>query len=166
MSDEDIAELREKGLVLYEAPVFHSVGAASGPVQWAFKNRPEGWYKVHGNIMVSEEGTPDMDAAMHKAAGITTLIGGRQSHTAIMAMEFGWVVITGLPDLNLLYNGRKVTMVATKGIIFDGDHRAHPKFPASKSSPACQNKFFPYSSTKLSWHIVKPHSNRVKPKPR
>ena len=122
MPDEDVAELREKGLVLYENPTFHSRGAAAGPVQWIFKDRSDEWHKVHGKIMVTEEGTPDMDAAMHRAAAIIALVGGRQSHTAIMSMEFGWVVATGLPDLNLLYNGRKVTVVASQGIIFEGDH--------------------------------------------
>ena len=122
MPDKDVVELREKGLVLYEGPTFHSRGAAAGLVQLAFKDRPDEWHKVHKKIMVTEEGTPDMDAAMHRAAAIIALVGGRQSHTAIMSMEFGWVVVTGLPDLNLLYNGRKVTVVATKGIIFEGDH--------------------------------------------
>lgn len=122
MSEKDISDLREKGLVLYEEPTFHSRGAAAGPVQWTFKDRSDEWHKVHGKIMVTEEGTPDMDAAMHRAGAIIALVGGRQSHTAIMSMEFGWVVVTGLPDLNLLYNGRKVTVVASQGIIFEGDH--------------------------------------------
>jgi len=122
MPDEDVAELREKGLILYENPTFHSRGASAGPVQWTYKDKPDEWHKVHNKIMATEEGTPDMDAAMHRAAAIIALVGGRQSHTAIMSMEFGWVVITGLPDLNLLYNGRKVTIVATKGIIFEGDY--------------------------------------------
>ncbi len=122
ISDEDLEKLRAEGKILYENPAYHSQGAVAGAVVWAFKERPEDWVKVFGKIMVAREGTPDMDPAMHMALAIITLIGSSQSHTAIMAQEFDWIVITGLPDMNKLYPGRVVTVLASRGIILDGDY--------------------------------------------
>jgi phosphoenolpyruvate synthase/pyruvate phosphate dikinase len=102
---------------------FHSSGVAVSKVHVVDKKNKETHKGVPGNVMVTEEGTPDMDSLMHAAAAIVTEIGGAQSHTAIMATEFGWVVITGIPKeiMDNLYPGRTITVMGTRGMIASGD---------------------------------------------
>ncbi|HWA50723.1 MAG TPA: phosphoenolpyruvate-utilizing N-terminal domain-containing protein, partial [Dongiaceae bacterium] len=61
----------------------------------AFKNLPA------GSIVVAEELTPADTALLdpQKILGFTTVLGGKEGHTAIMARSLGLPAVLGIPDL-------------------------------------------------------------------
>ncbi|KKQ96460.1 MAG: phosphoenolpyruvate synthase [Candidatus Levybacteria bacterium RIFCSPHIGHO2_02_FULL_39_36] len=74
-----------------------------------------------GDVLVAENTNPDFVPAMKKASAIITEQGGRTSHAAIVAREFGIPAVVGTPRaLSMLRDEEIVTVNGTTGEIFKG----------------------------------------------
>lgn len=74
-----------------------------------------------GDVLVAEFTNPDYVPAMKKASAIVTERGGRTSHAAIVAREFGIPAVVGVPKaLAVLKHGEVVTVNGSKGEIYKG----------------------------------------------
>lgn len=78
----------------------------------------------HGDVLVTELTTPDWEPLMKEASLILTEKGGRTSHAAIVAREFGIPAIVGCADATkLLTPLQEVTGTCAEGdegLVFDG----------------------------------------------
>lgn len=71
-----------------------------------------------GDILICPYTDPAWTPLFSIAAGVVTEIGGALSHAAIVAREYGIPAALGVPDaLNLIENGRHVTLDGTAGTI-------------------------------------------------
>ena len=72
----------------------------------------ETWAKTEGKpvIMVRPETKPDDVHGMLAAEGILTSRGGRTSHAALVARQFGKPAVVGVADLNIDINRRQMTI--------------------------------------------------------
>jgi phosphotransferase system enzyme I (PtsI) len=71
-----------------------------------------------GGIIISEEITPADTAFMHpdKIGGFVTMVGGKQSHTAILARSLRLPAIAGIPQMpHHLHEGSTVIIDGTEG---------------------------------------------------
>jgi phosphoenolpyruvate-protein phosphotransferase (PTS system enzyme I) len=78
----------------------------------AFKNLPA------GSIVVAEELTPADTALLDpkKIEGFTTVLGGKEGHTAIMARSLGLPAVLGIPDLlRFARTGQAIIVDGTAG---------------------------------------------------
>ncbi|MBI2327457.1 phosphoenolpyruvate synthase [Candidatus Curtissbacteria bacterium] len=85
-------------------------------------NSPKELTKVQkGDVLVAKMTNPDYVQAMKKAAAVITEKGGRTSHAAIVAREFGISCIVGAEGAtHKLKSGMTVTVDGAKGLVFEG----------------------------------------------
>ena len=97
-----------------------SPGAAVGRVALD-ANRAEEWAKDQGKqvIMVRPETKPDDVHGMLAAEGILTCRGGRTSHAALVARQFGKPAVVGVAALEIDFANRRITV--GKHVIEEGD---------------------------------------------
>ena len=78
-----------------------------------------------GDVLVTEMTTPDWEPMMKQASLIVTRKGGRTSHAAVIAREFGIPAIVGCTDaLERLESGMQITGSCAEGdtgLIFEGE---------------------------------------------
>ena len=88
-----------------------SPGAAVGIVAFD-ANRAEEWSKEQGRavIMVRPETKPDDVHGMLAAEGILTSRGGRTSHAALVARQFGKPAVVGVANLEIDFANREMTV--------------------------------------------------------
>ena len=90
-------------------------GVESGIVQ-IFNNPLDAQALEKGNILVTEKTNPDWDPVLKKASAIITDSGGRTSHAAIVAREYGTLAIVGAKSATQsLKQGSIVTVDNSKG---------------------------------------------------
>ena len=123
--DEDAGEVIVEGLGA-------SPGKESGTVRIVRKldeiDRIE-----EGDVMVTEQTTPDMVPAMKRSAAIVTNEGGLTSHAAIVSRELGKVAVVGTGNATTtLQDGDYVTVDGGKGKVT----RGKPKKTETKPEPA------------------------------
>lgn len=114
-----------EGRVLDFEFIARSAGTAQGEIVYVMDKSPKSLSKAQGRIMLTMQSDPDMNSAMIAAKGIVAILGGPNSHTMIVAKEYGLVAITGTKEqlLSYLKNGDKVTIDAERGKILLGyDH--------------------------------------------
>ncbi len=120
VTEDSIKKARAGGKVLYENPQAHTQGAVKGRIYIVDKEHPETWGKTVGRIMATMQSDPDMNEIMKEALAVIAAVGGRNSHTMIVATEYGLIAISGIGNLDKLWDGRKVTVDAEAGLILDG----------------------------------------------
>ncbi|MFP3855431.1 MAG: pyruvate, phosphate dikinase, partial [Anaerolineales bacterium] len=88
-----------------------SPGAAVGQIAFDADTAEE-WAKEKGRkvIMVRPETKPDDVHGMLAAEGILTSRGGRTSHAALVARQFGTPAVVGVSELELDLSGRKMSV--------------------------------------------------------
>ena len=81
---------------------------------------------LQGDIMFAERTLPEWTLAYPKIAGIVTMYGGRLSHPAIIAREYGIPCISGLPRefFDSVQDGEKVRI--GNGLVVREEFRAEP----------------------------------------
>jgi pyruvate,orthophosphate dikinase len=97
-----------------------SPGSACGMVAFD-ADLAEAWSKEEGKdvIMVRPETKPDDVHGMLAAKGILTSRGGRTSHAALVARQFGKPAVVGVSDLDIDMNKRQMSV--KEEIIKEGD---------------------------------------------
>ena len=97
-----------------------SPGAAVGAVAFD-PDLAEEWAKEHGRdvIMVRPETKPDDVHGMLAANGILTSRGGRTSHAALVARQFGKPAVVGVSDLQIDLSARTMAVDGTE--VEEGD---------------------------------------------
>jgi phosphoenolpyruvate synthase/pyruvate phosphate dikinase len=120
VAEESLRKARQEGKVLYEDPQAHTQGAVKGQIYILDKEHPETWHKAIGKIMATWQSDPDMNEIMKDALAVIAAVGGRNSHTMIVATEYGLIAISGIGNLDKLYDTRKVTIDAEAGVVLDG----------------------------------------------
>lgn len=126
VTDKSFQQAQAQGKVLPFNFIAKTGGVAQGQVFWVLDKRPDTLAQTIGKIMFAEQSDPDMNSAMIAAKGILALKGGPNSHTMIVASEYGLVAITGVSNATFeelqdaLPNGVKVTIDANRGKILLG----------------------------------------------
>ena len=114
-----LSEARAEGKLLAQG-LNVSPGAAFGVVAFD-ADLAETWAKEQGKpvIMVRPETKPDDVHGMLAAKGILTSRGGRTSHAALVARQFGKPAVVGVAELAIDLNKRR--MVVGERVIQEGD---------------------------------------------
>ncbi len=120
VAEESLKKARQEGKVLYEDPQAHTQGAVKGQIYILDKDHKETWHKAVGHIMATWQSDPDMNEIMKESLAVIAAVGGRNSHTMIVATEYGLIAISGIGNLDKLYDTRKVTIDADAGVVLDG----------------------------------------------
>lgn len=120
VTEDSLKKARQLGKVLYENPQAHTQGAVKGKIYILDKEHPKTWHKAVGKIMATLQSDPDMNEIMKEALAVIAAVGGRNSHTMIVATEYGLIAISGIGNLDKLWDGRKVTIDAEAGVILEG----------------------------------------------
>src|SRR5690606_29860140 len=100
-----------------------SPGAAVGMVAFD-ADLAERWGKLEGKdvIMVRPETKPDDVHGMLAARGILTSRGGRTSHAALVARQFGAPAVVGVSELNIDLEKRQMTVGENEELVIrEGD---------------------------------------------
>jgi len=96
-------------------------GAGSGKVFFA-RSADLIPYVPEGAVLVSPQPFPGLIMAMGKINAIVTETGSTASHMATLAREKHIPTLVGIEKVSSLPQGKQVTVDATKGIIYDGEH--------------------------------------------
>lgn len=106
-------------LILVGDPASPGIGV--GKVYKITQNRDRGQNMEKGSVLVAKATNPDYVPAMRKASAIITERGGRTSHAAIVAREFGIPAVVGASGaLSRLKEGETVTVNGKTGDIYKG----------------------------------------------
>lgn len=114
-----------------------------------------------GDILVTVMTNPDMVPAMSKARAIVTNEGGRTCHAAIVSRELGVPCIVGCHNATeVLKNGQKVTVDATRGIVYKdlvnlGQDKEESS-AVSGISPEILRQLYPVCGTKIYMNLGEP----------
>lgn len=109
-----IYKLLEKGSVLVTGEAIGEK-TATGTAR-VLQSPSEAGKLQPGDIVVTENISPDWDPVLKKVAGIVTNSGGRTSHAAIVARELGVPAIVGAVDATVkLRDGAAVTVSCSEG---------------------------------------------------
>lgn len=118
--EEEVAQEPEK-LVPLVRGLAASPGIGRGVVKM-IKDISEINLIEEGDILVTGMTNPDMVPAMRKSAGVVTDEGGRTCHAAIVSRELGIPCIVGSKEATkILKDGQRVTVDATRGVVYEGD---------------------------------------------
>lgn len=95
-------------------------GVATGIVRVVDMNIERFEKLSQGEILVAERTNPKHEIYMKKVAAIVTDVGGKTSHPAIVAREFGIPCIVGTAEgTTVLKDGQKVVVDATEGVVYE-----------------------------------------------
>jgi len=99
--------------------------------------------KIHpGDILIAKATNPDYVPAMRRAGGIVTEQGGRTSHAAIVAREFGIPAIVGATEaISKLEDLYEITVHGDTGKIYQGNIKS--KFTSHEVSHSSNEKKLP-----------------------
>lgn len=117
-----------------------------------------------GDILVTGMTNPDMVPAMRKSAGVVTDEGGRTCHAAIVSRELGIPCIVGAKDATrLLEDGQKITVDATRGVVYKGyvlNEKKEDKKESQGGSFSINDEFrrlvAPITATKIYMNLGEP----------
>ena len=112
-----------------DTPLLHGLGVgdrtATGRVR-ILESPRDGSRLEDGEILVAEMTSPDWVPTMRRAAALITDAGGSTCHAAIVSRELGIPAVVGTRTAtHALRDGDLVTVEASSGQIFAGDHRAY-----------------------------------------
>ncbi|MCB7481041.1 phosphoenolpyruvate synthase [Christiangramia sediminis] len=173
-------KLKEQGEVLVTGSAIGSkivIGTAR------ILDSPRDSHKLEsGDIIVTDNTSPDWDPLLKKAGGIITNSGGRTSHAAIVARELGVPAVVGTNNAtNIIRNGEPITVSCAEGstgkvykgqihyvenkINFDDFHlpKTEAKFILADPDKAFELSFYPNNGVGLLrmefiiTHMIKAH---------
>jgi pyruvate,water dikinase len=75
-----------------------------------------------GAVLITPNPSPKLVAVMDRINALVTLVGGTASHLATLARELSVPTIAGLSSATDIPQGHHVTVDASDGIIYDGNH--------------------------------------------
>lgn len=139
-----------------------SLGMAFGPVKLIHK--PDEIDKVlSGDVLVTEQTTPDFVPAMRRAKAIVTDTGGRTCHAAIVSRELGIPCVVGTDTAtHVLKTGQMITVDGGKGLVYKGKvkTKADPGEVAGAAGTPKANvvrEEIPITGTKVYVNLAEPH---------
>jgi pyruvate,water dikinase len=107
---------------------------ATGPVR-VLTSPKQGAQLVDGDVLVAAMTSPDWVPTMRRAAALVTDAGGSTCHAAIVSRELGLPAVVGTRTATTeLRDGDIVTVDASTGQVFRGEHRQH--LPAVVERPS------------------------------
>ena len=135
-----------------------SPGVVAGPVR--IVRKLDQLDKVsEGDVIVTEETTPDMVPAMKRAAGIITDEGGMTSHAAIVSRELGVPAVVGTSDATeRLSDSQPVTMDGEKGTVTAGDVEPTEPEREEHADVRPQNPVKPMTATEVKVNVSIPEA--------
>lgn len=100
-----------------------SVGKSQGRVKIILASEVEKYKTLKkGEVLVTDQTTPDMTPMMTRASAIVTDLGGVTSHAAIVCREMGIPCLVGTKDATSVLRGHKEIIVdATAGVVRRSD---------------------------------------------
>ncbi|PSQ31794.1 phosphoenolpyruvate synthase [Halobacteriales archaeon SW_6_65_46] len=135
-----------------------SPGVVAGPVR--IIRKLDQLDKVsEGDVIVTEETTPDMVPAMKRAAGIVTDEGGMTSHAAIVSRELGVPAVVGTSDATeRLSDDQPVTIDGDKGTVTAGDVEPTEAEREEHADVRPQNPVKPMTATEVKVNVSIPEA--------
>jgi pyruvate,water dikinase len=136
-----------------DTPLLHGLGVgdrtATGRVR-ILHSPKDGSQLEDGEILVAEMTSPDWVPTMRRAAALITDAGGSTCHAAIVSRELGIPAVVGTRTAtHALRDGDLVTVVASSGQIFAGDHHEALPTVVVKGAPASSTAPSESLATKL-----------------
>lgn len=110
-----------------------------------------------GDVLVAETTSPDFLPALERAAALVTNEGGRTSHAALVAQEFGIPAVVGTGTAtHLLHEGQVVTVDGGSGQVFRGKLAlSHADAAALRPRPRHRREA-PRTATKVLVNLANP----------
>ncbi len=132
-----------------------SIGIASGPV--VIIHSPDEIDKVKtGDVLVTEQTSPDYVPAMKKATAIVTEAGGQTSHAAIVSRELGIPCVVGTGTAtHLLKNSQVISVDGAKGLVYKGKIDRQ-EAPTDKNDGGGFSEEVPITATKVYVNLGEP----------
>ena len=121
-----------------------SPGQVSGRVRLIGKVHPKDMNVGHGDIVVSSHLTPEQTVHFKKASALVADVGGRSSHAAVIAREWGIPAVvgvlsrSGVRPTEILKEGDTISVDGTSGIVViqGGPPLPPPKVELTESEKA------------------------------
>jgi pyruvate,water dikinase len=139
-----------------------SLGIAFGPVKLIHK--PDEIDKVmQGDVLVTEQTTPDFVPAMRRAKAIVTDTGGRTCHAAIVSRELGIPCVVGAGTAtHVLKTGQMITVDGAKGLVYKGKVKSAAtaeEVAQATGTPGSKilTEEVPITGTKVYVNLAEPH---------
>lgn len=132
-----------------------SIGMASGQV--VIIHSPDEIGKIgKGDVLVTEQTSPDYVPAMKKAVAIVTETGGQTSHAAIVSRELGIPCVVGTGTAtHILKTGQMISVDGAKGLVYKGKV-ARSEAPTTHNDTGGFSEEVPITATKVYVNLGEP----------
>lgn len=139
-----------------------SLGVVTGTVR-VIRSTAELYRVKAGDVLVAETTSPDFLPALERASALVTDEGGRTSHAALVAQEFGIPAVVGTGTAtHILHEGQIVTVDGGSGQVFRGKLVLAHKDAAALRPTLRHRRETPRTATKVFVNLANPaHAKEV-----